>query len=78
MKSNWIVKFTRKGFEPPMPFGKTSEVVAAHSRAEAIAIVKQSGMVSDGHYPISASKTVLRPVSYYFEYSKDESYNPAI
>lgn len=67
----------RKGFEPPMPFGKTREVVAAHSRAEAVAIVKQSGMASD-RYPVTASKTVLLPVSYHFEYSKDENYIPAL
>lgn len=77
MKSNWLVRFVRKYFEPPKPFGKTREVVAANSRQEAIAIVKQSGMVSD-RYPVTASKTVLLPVSYYFEYTKDENYNPDI
>ena len=50
----WRVKFLRRGWEPPYPFGKSEEVVTAASRREAIEIVKGSGVVSPG-YKVSAS-----------------------
>ena len=50
----WRVKFMRRGWEPPYPFGKSEEVVIAASRREAIEIVMASGVVSPG-YKVSAS-----------------------
>ena len=50
----WRVKFMRRGWEPPYPFGKSEEVVIAASRREAIEIVTGSGVVSPG-YKVSAS-----------------------
>ena len=32
----WKVRFMRKGWEPPHPFGKTTEIVEAANRKEAI------------------------------------------
>lgn len=70
MKTNWLCKFMRKGFEPPMPFGKTNMVVAANTRTEAIEIMKNSGMVSSQYPKVMASKTYLE-VSYHFNWTKD-------
>ncbi len=49
---HWKVKFTRRGMEPPRPFGKTSAVVCAASREEAKEMVPASS-----YYPITASAT---------------------
>jgi hypothetical protein len=76
IKPHWLVKFMRRGFEPPMPFGKTHMVVAAKSRKEAIAIVHQSGMVSPMyHERITATPTSLE-VSYHFTFTSDPTYQP--
>lgn len=50
--SHWMVKFTRRGMEPPMPFGKTKAVVCASSREAA----KEMVPASPG-YPCTASAT---------------------
>ena len=50
----WKVKFIRKGWQPPYPFGKSEEIVEAGSRREAIEAVKGTGVVSP-HYKITAS-----------------------
>lgn len=68
MKARWKVKFMRKGSEPPMPFGKTSMVVAAESRAQAIEIVSGAGIVSP-NYKTTASKTD-EPVSHTFGWTE--------
>ena len=57
---HWKVKFTRRGMEPPRPFGKTSAVVCAASRKEALEMVPASP-----GYPITASITE-EPVSFTF------------
>lgn len=49
---HWRVKFTRRGMEPPRPFGKTSAVVCAMSRAAAKEAVPASPM-----FPVTASET---------------------
>jgi hypothetical protein len=49
MTRKWKVKFMRKGWEPPYPFGKKHQIVEASSRLEAIEEVKQSGVVSAGY-----------------------------
>jgi hypothetical protein len=54
MTLKWKVRFMRKGWEPPYPFGKTHEIVEASSRLEAIEQVEQSGVVSAG-YKVTAS-----------------------
>ena len=51
----WRVKFMRRGWEPPYPFGKSVEIVEADSRLQAIDLVRRSGEASP-RYPISASK----------------------
>jgi hypothetical protein len=51
-KPHWLVKFTRRGMEPPLPFGHTSAVVCARYHAEAIAAVPASP-----NYPITAGRT---------------------
>jgi hypothetical protein len=56
---HWRVSFTRRGMEPPMPFGGTKAVVCADSRESAKEIVPASP-----GYPITASETkdpVTRP-----------------
>lgn len=69
MKPHWLCKFMRRGFEPPMPFGKTRAVIAANTRQEAVEILKASGMVS-GDYPnVTASKTALE-VDYHFQFTE--------
>lgn len=55
---HWKVNFTRRGCEPPRPFGKTSMIVCAATREEA----KEMVPASQG-YPITASPTTL-PVSF--------------
>lgn len=50
---HWRVAFMRRGMEPPRPFGKTSRVVCATNRKEAIAAVGTEA--SPGH-PITASR----------------------
>ena len=57
---HWRVKFTRRGDEPPMPFGKTSVVVCTNTRDHAKSVVPASP-----RYPITASKT-LDAVSFGF------------
>jgi len=52
---HWRVKFMRRGMEPPRPFGKTSAVVCAESRAAA----KEAVPASPG-YPVTASETADR------------------
>lgn len=49
---HWKVRFTRRGMEPPRPFGKTTVVVCAESRAAAREMVPASP-----HYPITATAT---------------------
>lgn len=49
---HWRVKFTKRGMEPPRPFGKTSAVVCATSRREAI---EQVGAEASPGYPVIAS-----------------------
>jgi len=49
---HWIVRYTRRGWEPPRPFGKTSAVVCAASRDEAKTKVDASA-----RFKITASKT---------------------
>lgn len=73
MKPHWLVKFMRRGFEPPMPFGKTRDVIAAKSREEAVAILKSTGWVSPNYSKVTASKTDL-PVSYHFHFTEEETY----
>lgn len=55
---HWKVKFTRRGWEPPRPFGKTSEVVCAPNREAA----KEKVNAAYG-YKITATKT-SGPVSF--------------
>jgi hypothetical protein len=73
-KAHWLVKFMRRGFEPPMPFGKTQMVIAAKDRSEAARILQSSGMVSPSYPKVTASKTDLE-VSYHFKFSEDPSYS---
>jgi hypothetical protein len=54
MTRKWKVKFMRRGWEPPYPFGKTHEIVEASNRLDAIEQVKRSGVVSAG-YKITAA-----------------------
>ena len=49
---HWKVRFTRRGMEPPRPFGKTSVVVCAESREAAKEMVPASP-----NYPVTASQT---------------------
>jgi hypothetical protein len=49
---HWKVRFTRRGMEPPMPFGKTTAVVCALSRQDAVDAVPASL-----GYPVTASAT---------------------
>ena len=51
-KRHWLVRFTRRGCEPPRPFGKTSEVVCALTRDDAKELVPAST-----YYPVTASLT---------------------
>jgi hypothetical protein len=51
-KPHWLVKFTRRGMEPPLPFGHTSEVVCALSRQDAVEQVPASP-----RYPVTATRT---------------------
>lgn len=51
-KPHWRVKFTRRGMEPPLPFGRTSEVVCAPSREDALNQVPMSP-----NYPATATRT---------------------
>jgi GNAT superfamily N-acetyltransferase len=53
---HWTVKFTRRGMEPPRPFGGTSVVVCAASRREAIEEATRTTPASPG-YPVTASTT---------------------
>jgi len=55
---HWKVKFTRRGMEPPRPFGKTTAVVCAESREAAKEMVPASP-----NYPITVSATT-EPVSF--------------
>lgn len=55
---HWKVKFTRRGMEPPRPFGKTTAVVCAESREAAKEMVPASP-----NYPITVSATTA-PVSF--------------
>ena len=55
---HWKVKFTRRGWEPPRPFGKTSLVICAPTRTEAKERVPYSPS-----YKVTASKTD-KPVSF--------------
>ena len=57
-KRHWLVRFTRRGCEPPRPFGKTEEVVCAPTRDEAKEVVPAST-----YYPVTASLTG-KPVGY--------------
>lgn len=57
-KFRWNVSYMKRGFEPPYPFGKTTETVFADSRLEAIEKVKATGRASS-FYPIKASKAKL-------------------
>ena len=50
----WIVKFMRRGFEPPMPFGRCKQPVFALNKQQAIEKVKNYDMVSN-YYKITAS-----------------------
>lgn len=50
--THWLVRYTRRGMEPPRPFGKTKTVVCADTRDEAKARVNAAS-----GYPITASKT---------------------
>lgn len=52
------MRFTRRGMEPPRPFGKTKVVVCAATRDDAKAMVPASP-----HYPVTASKTT-EPVTF--------------
>jgi hypothetical protein len=52
------VKFTRRGMEPPMPFGKTHVVVCAANRNEAKEMVPASS-----YFPITAAPTT-KPVDW--------------
>jgi hypothetical protein len=54
MARKWKVKFMKRGWEPPYPFGKTQDIVEAPTRLEAIDQVKRSGVVS-AKYKITAS-----------------------
>lgn len=72
---HWKVKFTRRGMEPPRPFGKTSAVVCAASRKEALEMVPASP-----RFPITASITE-DPVSFTYRchheaHSGDEPSSP--
>lgn len=49
---HWRVKFTRRGMEPPMPFGRTTHIVCAASRDDAKELVPASP-----GYPITAART---------------------
>ena len=53
--NHWCVKFTQRGVEPPLPFGKTSRVVCAPDRDTA----KGKVNASPG-YPCTTSKTTER------------------
>src|SRR4029079_2003697 len=68
---HWKVKFTRRGMEPPRPFGKTTAVVCAESREAAKEMVPASP-----NYPITASETT-DPVSFTYRChhkTEDESH----
>ena len=56
--THWLVRYTRRGMEPPRPFGKTKTVVCAATRDQAKGRVNASPF-----YPITASKTDA-PVSF--------------
>ncbi len=56
--THWLVRYTRRGMEPPRPFGKTKTIVCADTRDEAKTKVNASPS-----YPITASKTD-EPVSF--------------
>ena len=51
--AHWLVRFTRRGWEPPRPFGKTKEIVCANTREEA----KRKVTDASSRYPITASPT---------------------
>jgi len=53
----WKVRFMRKGSEPPYPFGKSERIVAAETKANAIAAVRAEGVVSP-RFKITASAVV--------------------
>jgi hypothetical protein len=72
MKPHWLCKFMRRGFEPPMPFGKTRHVIAAKTREEAVAILKSTGVVSPNYPKVTASRTDPG-VSYHFNFTEDET-----
>lgn len=57
-KPHWLVKFTRLGMEPPLPFGKTSAVVCALTREDAFSQVPMSP-----NYPATATRTD-KPVTF--------------
>jgi hypothetical protein len=57
-KPHWLVKFMRRGDEPPRPFGKTSAVVCALSREDALNQVPRST-----YYPATATRTD-KPVTF--------------
>lgn len=71
---HWKVKFTRRGMEPPRPFGKTTAVVCAESREAAKQLVPASP-----NYPITVSATT-DPVSFTYRChhkAQDESESTA-
>lgn len=55
---HWKMRFTRRGMEPPRPFGKTTVIVCAESREAARELVPASP-----NYPITSSATT-DPVTY--------------
>ena len=56
--THWRVKFTRRGMEPPRPFGRTSLIVCAATRADAKSLVM---VPASPQYPITASRTDAAP-----------------
>ena len=50
--THWLVRYTRLGWEPPRPFGKTKTIVCAATRNEAKTKVRAAPC-----YKITASKT---------------------
>lgn len=58
---HWRVRFDRRGWEPPYPFGKTESVVCTPTRETAKATVPTSP-----RFPVTASQTT-DPVDFPFQ-----------